>query len=288
MRTTVYLIIAALVGSFGVATYFGVRHSRGTPVAKNDPVPVVLDAPFRDEDLQLASGVSLSPWDGLPATEVELMYQVTVLPWARSLVSPVVAKAFHNGKELFLYLSWNDESEDRAVGVNQFADAAAVMFPLGETIEPSTIMMGFMGRANLWHWKASRDQEYWQKVAPQSHAYSDFYYPFEEQELFGVSQEKPASAVAELLAERVGTVTPSPLQEVQGRGVWRDGRWHVVFRRSMSSGDPERAPALVPGNTYRIAFAVWNGRQGDRGGRKSISEWVDLRLEPGEPPVSNP
>ncbi len=27
------------------------------------------------------------------------------------------------------------------------------------------------------------------------------------------------------------------------------------------------------------AFAVWNGSKGDRGGRKSISDWVDLRVE---------
>lgn len=281
MKSTVYLSIAALAGAFGLLAYFGVRHSRGTPVAVTAPPTAVLPAPFLDADLQLASGISLSPWDGLPGTEVELMYQVTVLPWARSLVSPLRVKAFHNGKELFLYLTWKDATEDRQVGVNQFADAAAVMFPLGDQVEPSTIMMGFMGRANLWHWKASRDSEYWEKRLPRSGAYSDFYYPFEEQELFPVSQEKPASAVAELLAERVGTVTSSPLQEVEGRGVWRDGTWHVVFRRPLSSGDAEYARTLVPGNTYRIAFAVWNGQQGDRGGRKSISEWVDLRIEPG-------
>lgn len=283
MKTTVYLIIAALAGGFSTLAYIGVRHSRGTPVANPAPETPVLPAPFLDADIQLASGVSLSPWDALPGIQVELMYQVTVLPWARSLVSPLHVKAFHNGKELFLYLTWKDDSEDRQVGVNQFADAAAVMFPLGERIEPSTIMMGFMGRANLWHWKASRDRQFWENRPPRSEAYSDFYYPFEEQELFVVSQEKPTSAVAELLAERVGTVTSSPFQEVEGRGVWRDGMWHVVFRRALRTGDPEHARTLVPGNTYRIAFAVWDGRQGDRGGRKSISEWVDLRVEPGPP-----
>jgi hypothetical protein len=30
------------------------------------------------------------------------------------------------------------------------------------------------------------------------------------------------------------------------------------------------------GQTVRVAFAVWNGRAGDRDGKKSVTIWQDL------------
>jgi len=283
MKTTVYAMIFGLVGSFGLVTYYGIRHSRGTPVEITTPGRAVLEVPYRPQEIHLAGGVHLEPWQSLPAIDLELMYQVTVLPWARSLVSPLTVQAFHNGRHIYFHLAWKDDSEDRRVGVQRFSDAAAIMFPLGDEVEPSTIMMGFMAQSNIWQWKASRDTEFWARTPPKSEAYADYHYPFEEEELFGVSREKVVSAVSELLAKRVGTVTPSDLQEVEGRGLWHDGVWHVVFRRAMDSADPQIAPPLLAGTTRLVAFAVWNGHAGDRGGRKSISEWVELRILPRSP-----
>jgi len=60
----------------------------------------------------------------------------------------------------------------------------------------------------------------------------------------------------------------------------------VVFRRAFK-GNVSNVKAgssnvkistldFVPGQTVRVAFAVWNGRAGDRDGKKSVTIWQDL------------
>jgi DMSO reductase family type II enzyme heme b subunit len=53
----------------------------------------------------------------------------------------------------------------------------------------------------------------------------------------------------------------------------------VVLRRALAATG-EQAVRLVPGQTVPVAFAVWNGSAGDRDGKKSVTIWQDLRLEP--------
>ncbi len=140
-------------------------------------------------------------------------------------------------------------------------------------------MMGFMGKSNIWQWKASQDKEYWLKEKPETKSYVDFYYPFEEKELFVVSKDVPQSAVNDLMSIRVGTITPKKTQNIQGKGFWDNGTWRVVFKRPLQLSDPELDPAFNSGQKRLCTFAVWNGAKGDRGGRKSISDWVELEIK---------
>jgi len=279
MKKIVIPISAILIIGFLALVFYGFRHSRGVPVNVEEPEKVVLAVPFIDKDIDLNKGVSLDVWDSIDPKEIELFHQVTVLPWSKSLVSPVTVKAFHNKRDIYFYLEWKDEAENRSTDVSKFSDACAVMFPIGESIEPSTIMMGFMGQSNIWHWKADVDKEYWTKVGPQTEAYADFYYPFEEKELFVVSKDVPTSAVTDLVAVRPSTVTTKETQNVQGRGSWNGGNWHVVFKRPIKAVNPEVDASFETGEKNPLcAFAIWSGENGGRGGRKSISDWVELKL----------
>ncbi|HEB36236.1 MAG TPA: hypothetical protein ENI18_10400, partial [Candidatus Aminicenantes bacterium] len=153
-------------------------------------------------------------------------------------------------------------------------------FPLEKKEQPSTIMMGFMGKANIWQWKANQNEEYWFQKVPSVSSYVDFHYPFEEKEMFIVSKVVPESAVNDLLAVRVGTITHKKEQTVHGRGIWENGTWHVVFKRSLKPVLLEDDVVFYPGEEKMLcAFAVWNGATGDRGGRKSISDWVELEVK---------
>ncbi len=278
-KNTIILICIVSVIAFGLLVYRGLRHSRGIPVSIDTIEKPILEVPFMDADIDLNKGISLNKWNSLASEEIELMYQVTILPWGKSLVSPITVKAFHNKKNIYFYITWKDVTENRVLKRNKFSDGCAIMFPMDEKVQPSTLMMGFMGKANIWHWKASRDETYWLKTRPKTEAYADFHYPFEEEELFTVSQEKVQSAVNDLMAVRVATITPKERQDVKGRGFWEDGIWHVVFKRSLKVVDPE-IDAVFKFNEQRLcAFAVWNGEQGDRGGRKSISDWVVLEIK---------
>ncbi|HIE28533.1 TPA: hypothetical protein EYP66_14730 [Candidatus Poribacteria bacterium] len=57
------------------------------------------------------------------------------------------------------------------------------------------------------------------------------------------------------------------------------GLWHVVLKRSLNSANPEFDVVFKPGTKRIIAFAVWNGVKSDRGGRKSISDWMELEIK---------
>ena len=278
-KIVVFLISFILVIIFFGSVYYGLRHSRGVPVAIEEPESVVLEVPYVEKDIDLAEGISLDVWSSLPVREVELMYQVTVLPWPKSLVSKLTFKTFHNKKDIYFYLNWKDDTENRTLDIGKFSDACAVMFPLENEVSPATIMMGFMGKTNIWQWKASQDKDYWLKKSPSVKTYVDIYYPFEEKELFIVSKDILKSAANDLISIRVGTVTPKENQNVQGRGFWEREAWHVVLKRSLLRVDPEVDAAFDSVKSRYCAFGVWNGETGDRGGRKSISEWFELKLQ---------
>jgi DMSO reductase family type II enzyme heme b subunit len=61
--------------------------------------------------------------------------------------------------------------------------------------------------------------------------------------------------------------------------VYATDTYRVMFRRPLAPKG-ERAVALTPGTVAPVAFAVWNGSAGDRDGKKSVTIWQDLRIEP--------
>ena len=277
-KITAIFISVTLIAAFGGLVYYGLMHSRGVPTVVEEPKKIILEAPFINTEIDLAKGISLEIWDNIKTEEIGLIYQLTVLPWPKKgLIPSITVKVFHNKEDIYFYLSWEDDSEDRALKTGKFSDACAIMFPMDEKAQPSSIMMGFLGRSNIWQWKASQDIQYWLNELPKTEAYVDYYYPFEEEETLSVSKVIPKSAVNDLIAIRVGTVTPKDTQNVSGRGFWKDGHWQVVFKRSLKVVDTQDDAAFNPGKRL-CAFAIWNGAKGDRGGRKSISDWVELKI----------
>jgi DMSO reductase family type II enzyme heme b subunit len=278
----VALIIGISVILFSTAVYYGFKLKRGVPVQIKRAQRPVVEVPYVDKTIDLGTGIDFSFWDSRPSQSVDLIYQVMVLPWPKPWqkeeVSRVTVKAFHNQIDIYFYLEWKDPTEDWIIDVNRFSDASAIMFPLEEETQPSSLMMGFLVKANIWHWKASQDSEYWLGETGEMKTYADFHYPFEEEELFVVSKQEYNTAVNDLVAVRVGTVTYKPVQMVEGRGFFDDGDWKVVFRRRLEVSDQEVDAGFNPRDRF-CAVAVWDGSKGDRGGRKSISDWVELKIE---------
>ncbi len=68
-------------------------------------------------------------------------------------------------------------------------------------------------------------------------------------------------------------------QNVDGKGIWRDGFWSVVLIRDFKSRNAEDVQFSTD-KSVPVAFAVWDGQQLDRNGRKVISNWYQLRFEP--------
>ena len=111
-------------------------------------------------------------------------------------------------------------------------------------------------------------------------------YPFHQDDTFYpgraagnlISQTSANSPVEDLVAAGFGTLTTADVQKVQGKGVWQDGKWYVLFARDMDLGGDFYVP-FKRGQTTNVAFAVWDGASEERDGLKSVSSFVDLQIE---------
>lgn len=229
-------------------------------------------------------------------------------------ITHVRVAAAHNGTMLGLVLEWDDPvPNELALGVAEFRDAAAVQFPLHAAAphapghpEPNYVMGERERPVNIWHWKADwqldlarfRDREdRFPGVAVDTVPFvrgmdaadpAAARAPVERHDaLFltalaaGNPMARPrTSAVENLNASGVGTITAQPpeAQVVQGQGRWADGRWRVVFVRALRTPNPRDAQ-FAPGETSAVAFAVWDGAEGDRNGQKAVSVWQRLVLD---------
>lgn len=202
-------------------------------------------------------------------------------------VYAVAVSAVTDGKRIAILLQWRDDlAQDSAIRVQDFQDAAALQFSM-------TGDYGFVGMGdakhpvNLWQWKAGWQAEADGKSTAMDSAYasmhSDGYIPtsFDTAADSGnvLSQPHP-SPIEDANARGFGSFTSQPVkqQNVAGRGVWRDGFWSVLFVRDLRSRDSNDV-RFVLGGSVPVAFAIWNGEQRDRNGRKMISNWYQLTLD---------
>lgn len=187
-------------------------------------------------------GIDLIPSPVAMATGVSSQM---ALSQSHGKVQRVEARLAHDGEVLGIRLSWQDaQKDDRIEDLDRFADGAAVMFPLQEDANPFT--MGDAQRpVNAWLWKADRAAPF--DVIARGYA---------------TSQRRPAST-----------------SQLEANALYRDGEWHLVFQRPLQPGSGEFA-RFVPGQSTRIAFAIWEGSNAERAGQKAISgAFIDLELE---------
>jgi DMSO reductase family type II enzyme heme b subunit len=259
-------------------------------------------------DLPLADPAS-PLWGQATAIEVPLSAQNIAKPiLLNTRVKTLAARALYNDAQLALLVEWADDTRnDETIRIQDFRDAAALQFPLAEG-QPYFCMGQQGGNVNIWHWKAD-----WQAdiAARQDmeRLYPDMYvdqYPFTEPitagQVLAVNYTDPnyltaqaagnlfanatyASPVEDLVAGGFGSLTAQPLeaQNVQGYGVWAGGKWRVIFSRQLTSGEADDV-SFDQGKVYSVAFAAWDGANGERNGQKSTSQWVSLQFESTAPP----
>jgi hypothetical protein len=231
-------------------------------------------------------------WDDAPTVDIPLTAQNIVYPNGGGTIPLVSAQAVHFDGSLSIRLAWTDDSPDQSsVAVEDFSDAVAVMFPAQAASAVPAITMGQADAGvNIWYWRA--DSQIGVPLNPDS-VYDGTlvdYYPFADEDIFyparAVGNPTAGDAiepVQNLIAQGFGTLSPAIEQTTAGSGVYADGSWQVVITRSLSSGDPDQATFAV-GSTSDIAFAVWDGDNGDRNGQKSISQFLRLSvLGPDDP-----
>lgn len=187
-------------------------------------------------------------WEKLAPVPVALYPQASVAPASEGGgVLNAYVRALYSGKTLALHIEWSDAKPAATRAIGEFADGIALQWPLrhGPGVSLPYVGMGHAGApVALWLWRADDSAE-------------------------------------TLAAEGFGTLTAQSPDGVKARGKWRDGKWRVVFTRSLAPPagaqrvrfDPAKQ-GIVP-----VAIALWNGEAQERDGKKHLSAWQALRFE---------
>ena len=202
----------------------------------------------------------------------------------------VKVRAASAGDRIGILAEWDDATNDSAVDNEQsFADGAAMQFALTEKMP--FIAMGdrtAQGLCEIWHWRADRQLAAEKgRAATRSDAYPNvFADPYPGLPDYSTAREAgnvltdPKSAdrpAHSLNASGLGTLTARRDAEprVDSRGRWKQGVYRVVFSSMLKPSDGRReadfTKAKIP-----VAFAVWDGHNGDRNGTKLVSQWTFL------------
>jgi hypothetical protein len=242
-------------------------------------------------------------WQQATAVEVPLSAQNISLPiLLETNIKAVTARALHNGEQLAVMVEWSDDTQnDQTLRPQDFRDSVAVQYAHAEG-QPFFCMGQIGGNVNIWHWKAD-----WQAAIASRQSIADAYpnmhvdyYPFAEATkddvylaeysdanyLTAQAAGNPLAAaqfqspVEDLNAGGFGSLTAQGAagQNVQGSGGWVDGRWRVIFTRDLTSTSAEDV-SFAADKVYSVAFAAWDGANGERNGAKSTSQWLSLQLE---------
>lgn len=219
--------------------------------------------------------------DGVPATSEDPKWkQADAVTFA--LVPQLIAKerfftpsndtitvrALYDAKAIALLLEWDDrtksvpgDEQSEKIGDSPIAeDSVAVQFPvaLPKGMEKPYFGMGDGAHAvSIWQWKSGA------AGAPQAVALMN---------ARGLAKiEKRDAAGAGLSAQ----------------GSYRDGTWRVVMKRPLAAADPKIDLAFVEGAYIPVAFAAWDGSNGESGARHTMTTWYWLLLAPpaGNQPI---
>ncbi len=223
-------------------------------------------------------------WDRAVHVQVPLTAQGATYPTGGGSVPVISARALHYQGKLYVLVEWQDDTrDDSTVKVQDFADAVAVEFPARSASTVPSICMGQAdGGVNIWQWRADSQRGIKDPADLYASALVDMY-PSKEDVFYtaraaGNVYANPLQGPVQTLVSRAfGTLSPADVQDVKGEGAYTDGKWAVVFARQFAGANSDQA-AFSAGSTTDIAFAVWNGSQGDRNGRKSISQFVQLKI----------
>lgn len=292
-------LTGAIAGGAAVAGgAYGITRMVADDPAVTDRVVsrLVRDVPVDDPDSDV--------WGSAPKARIALDAQKVAVPMRpKPAFDTITVRSVHDGTTIAFLVEWKDEqADDLTVAVDGFRDACAVL--LGKwPDEPTFRTMGTTERpATILHWKSDwqrdLDKGFQDLEAVFPRATFDFHPPLvdaaravvgsqrepvvvADYEKAGATQWLPGlhvgnplsiqgrtTPVEKLVAHGFGTLTPMATQDARGKGVHRDGGWHVVLAKSLAATDDEEV-TLGAGSSHALAVAVWSGGDNDAGSRKS-------------------
>lgn len=240
---------------------------------------------------------SAAYWASAGGGEVTLLAQPMIAPRPEKVTTAALqVQAVHDGKNIAFRLRWKDTEKSEAGRLGEFSDGAALEFPLREGPLPPVMMGAKDMPVHLFHWRAQyqRDKEKGKPTVAELYPNMSIdMYPLEfkeakggteaEAEAFspgraaGNPQAYAKTGVDEIIAEGFATSSVQDGHGSAGTGVWKDGEWSLVIVRPLAI---EGGSTIKVGGQSNVAFAVWQGGQGEVGSRKSLTmAWTPVKVQ---------
>ncbi|MBC8241793.1 MAG: c-type cytochrome [Alphaproteobacteria bacterium] len=226
-------------------------------------------------------------WDTAEPMDVRLAGQVIAAPrWQNPSVEMVTMQALFNDQEIAFRLTWDDpfkdviHDESKAFNTNEiskvggfnsyveangmvpraletFRDSVALQFPVKPpqgTKKPHFYRGSSSDQVHLWVWKAEQDAAGKRGT--------------DEGNARGWKQRIKAQA--------------EDGQQITGKASWDQGRWIVVMKRPLQTGDKNDVQ-FEPGVFVPMSVNAWDGSNGEHGLIMSLSTWHYVFMEAPTP-----
>ena len=238
-------------------------------------------ASYLEEAIPIAPSDVL--WKRAREYTVDLLPQMLIPPHGGGAVTNVSVRALHDAQQIAFRLEWADATPNREVGVDRFRDSIAVGFPSRHTDRvPSPFMGDPDNPVNIWQWTAdfdanARGQGGFAERYP--HTEGVWYFPQDYAVTRQVHAWRGTEPVIQLVASGFGTLERKDSQTVLALSRYTEGRWRVVLRRGLATGNPGETLFRAGDKTHMIV-AIWDGEKKDVNGKKSVTMmWTPLTLE---------
>ncbi len=197
-------------------------------------------------------------WEKAPVAGFYLFPQMFTAEKAyASSITSVSVKAVYNKDEAAFLLEWDDPTnsmpwDPKAMEIADgelFPDAAAIQFPAGQTKPGERPYFGMGGPKPvvIWHWK---------------------------------SPETPETAETIRVIDARGAKNMNPridAGQLLAKGSYDKGRWQLLIKGPLKGTDKD--PSFEEGAFMPVAFALWDGSNGDTKSRHLMTGWQWLLLE---------
>ena len=168
-------------------------------------------------------------------------------------ITDISVKALYNEKEAAFLLKWDDRTKSmpgdaKAMELSEgglYPDGVAIQWPvkIPEGMEKPYFGHGDGGHSvNIWHWSS------------------------------GTTTSE--GGIRLLDATGLGKSTPRDGGVgIKGGGIYRNGQWRVVMKRSLKTEDAEKDVQFEAGRFIPVAFAAWDGSNGETGSKHVLTTW---------------
>ncbi len=231
----------------------------------------------------------IDPWAAAWKKASSVTMPLSIVSTPGAVARTVDVKALTDGTTMAIRLEWEDGSKDvTTLRPQDFADAAAIQL----SGQVSQACMGQLDiPVHIWQWKADWQEGSRSMKTQYPNMQVDGYWGEDGKQLWTedlftrpalVAGNARAAATKEnpvehLLAGSFGTLTAAGPHPMNGKGVYKDGKWALVFTRPLAGEQGD--VTLTEGAPLQAAFAVWDGKQMQRDGMKYVSGWAVLQLD---------